>query len=324
MKRKILTVICCAMLLSILSGCMLAKEDKGADANAFGDRLIGVLVTTEHLDLFDIESYIRDNLRGFQGGVTSPSGNEQQYQGRLYATLTARTLTSEETGETMEIEEYVFEGIEGIAFFAPTIVDTEAGTTYRSSMSDEGISNGHVGFFHGDDEQRVTMEGTIFVVPATYIVYYINPVYQSADGSVYVTTGSGISTSGVQSEGSVMSQTLSDTRTVTENGRASTDSASITIGISAMYAPETIVVLQMDKDSRVIDRVEYVPGTLPETVTLEAGTDYIIVETHRRNYEGNPTLSREVYGKDTGTIEAFFARDDGICVKQTTRINWTS
>ena len=65
MKNKVgIAAICLAtILLIILSGCRLAREDAGE--NASEERLIGVFLTTESLDLFDFDSYLKDNISDF-------------------------------------------------------------------------------------------------------------------------------------------------------------------------------------------------------------------------------------------------------------------
>ena len=41
------------------SGCTLAVSDAGTDGN--GDRLIGAFITSEYLDLYDMEGYLNDH-----------------------------------------------------------------------------------------------------------------------------------------------------------------------------------------------------------------------------------------------------------------------
>jgi len=322
MKHKMIIAICCALLLSALTGCRLAQENAGT--YVYEDRLVGILVTTEHLDLFDFDSYLHDNISSFQGGEITLDGNTEEYQGRLYATLTTVTLTSEETGETTEIEEYVFEGIEGIPYFSPTIPATAERDSYISSMSDEAISDGHMAANYGDDENSITLKGTIYTAPSIkYHTYYFNPVYQSADGSIYVTTGSGFMVNNeLYSEGLVYSQTMDATAAVTENGRTRTESISITLSINVMFTPEQIVILQMDGDSGILSRTEYTPDAMPETLLMDTLTDFIIVETHKRDDTGSIRILREIYDSNTDTIGTFFAREDGICIKHWMQLDW--
>ncbi len=153
--------VCAALSLT---GCQLALEN--GDGEQRGDRLIGALVTTEYLDLFDLEGYLNDHLNGFSGGEIKADGNSADYQGRLYATLTTRTVTDEQTGETAQLQEFVFEDMDGAAYFAARIPETETEDSFISGGSDEAISDGHMGLFSGDEEDKITLEGTIDIVPA--------------------------------------------------------------------------------------------------------------------------------------------------------------
>lgn len=322
MKHKRIFASCLALLLLLLTGCQLAREDAGENAN--GDRLIGVFVTTEYLDLFDMEAYLNDNINKMSGGgEITMDGESGKYQGRLYATLATKTLTSEETGKTTDIQEYVFESMDGIAYFAATVPATEHADSFITSGSDAAISDGHMSLHYGDDEDKTALEGTIYLSPggAGY-TQYINPVYQSADGSVYATTGNGFSVDGVQDEGSVYSQTLEETKTITENGSTKSVSISIKISLATMLPPQKIVLLQMDGDSAILTRTEYVPGTLPDTLIVEPDAHYIILETHKQDRQGNAKVSRSLYDKSDESLEGFFCREDGVCVKQWVQLEW--
>ena len=254
-----------------------------AGEDGYEDRLVGIFVTTDYLDAED----------------------------RLYATLTAA-------------EEYVFEDVEGICYFAPTIPAAAQRDSYISSMWDEGISDGHLDVSIGEEEESTTLEGTLYVTPSfKNHTLHFNPVYQSAKGDIYTTAGSGFEVNhDSDSEDSSFSQTLDATTTLTENGRIRTDSISITLSVSIMFTPEKIVVLQMDTDSGLISRTEYAPDALPETFLLDTSTNYIIVETHKRDDTGALIISRGIYGKDDETADTFAAREDGICVKHQTPIQW--
>jgi len=317
-----MAAVCCALVLCILSGCQLALENAGA--NVYEDRLIGVFVTNEHLDLFDFEGYLNDNPGSLQGGEITLDGNTKRYQGRLYATMTTSSATNEETGQTMLTEEYVFEGIEGMSYFAPTVRAAEDHESYITTMSDEAFSDVHIGLNHGEDKSSTTLDATIYTtLSSKNQIYYLNPVFQSMDGSVYVVSGNGFMvSSNVYSEGSVFSQSLDSTTTITENGKAKTGSISIKISISVMFAPKKIVLLQMSTDNTLLSRTEYEPDAMPKSFEPETDTAYLIVETHKRDDTGNIKIFREIYGRDVENIETFFARADGICVKHLIQSIW--
>lgn len=321
MRHKFTLAICSVLVLWLLTGCTLAQDAPEPG----GERLVGVLVTTEYLDLFDIEAYLNDNMRSLSGGEISVDGRAQQYQERLYASPVTKTLTSDETGEKTEVTDYVFDSVEGFAYLAPRVPATDTRDSYVSSFSDDAISDGHMALSYGDEESSLLMEGTIYCSSSGFErTYYFNPVYQSADGSVYALSGSGFSVSGdtEPSEGSLYSQTLTDSSTFTENGESQTETAMVKISLSVLFPPEKLVLLQMDSESNVIERTEYAAVALPETIAPLSDCAYLILESHKLDDTGAPLVTREIYSKDAEGLESFFSRDNGIYVKKWTALEW--
>lgn len=72
----------CLLLATMLTGCQLARPETVAEV----DRLIGVYVTLEPLDLFDFEAYFNDHAKELLagGGEIGPE-DAAAYGGRLYA-----------------------------------------------------------------------------------------------------------------------------------------------------------------------------------------------------------------------------------------------
>jgi hypothetical protein len=325
MKIKKTFAMCLAIcILFTLTGCQLAKEDAGEDNN--GDRLIGVFVTKEYLDLFDMEGYLNDNISKLSGGGDIIlDGNDSKYQGRLYATLKTRTLTEEKTGKTMNTKEFIFDNVDGSSFFVAKIPDIECEHSYFTSGSGDGISDRHSTNNYGDQENSTTLEGTIYLSP-NYAsnTCFINPVYQSADGSVYATEErGGFMVDGMVGEGPVYSTTLNETTTITENGKNKSASISITISLVVMIAPEKVAILQMNHDSAIVSRNEYSPSELPDTLNMEMATEYLIVETYKHDRGGNLVVTRTIYDRNDESIDTFYCRDDGICVKNWAQLNWS-
>lgn len=325
MKIKRILSMCLAIcMLFTLTGCQLAKEDAGVDNN--GDRLIGVFVTKKSLSLFDMEGYLNDNISKLSsGGEIILDGNKSKYQGRLYATLTTRTSIEEKTGKTMNTQEFVFDGVDGTSYFAAKIPATEDEDSYITSGSDEGISDIHSAYNYGDEENSTTLEGTIYLSPSYKgNICFVNPVFQSADGNVYTMAGNpGFMVDGMIGEGAVYTTTLNETTTITENGKSKSASISIKISIVVMLAPEKIAIMQMNNDSAIVSRNEYFPGGLPDTLNMEMDTAYLIVETSKHNQTDNLVVTRSIYDRNNESIDTFYCRDDGICVKKLTRLNWT-
>lgn len=306
MKRITTAILCCMILAYTLSGCQLAT--KNADITISEDRLVGLFITTEYLDLSNFED---------------PANNGSI--GRLYATQKSVTLTNEKTDQITKSDEFEFEDISGIAFFSATIPATDEQSSYTTVISNEGISDAHTALNYGEDEETMTLTGTLFITPkgGNSKTFHANPVYQSMDGRVYTTTGNGfIANHEAYSEGPVFTEATDATTTIVKDGKKSKGTTSITLSISIMFEPKKITVLQMSAGSEVLSRDEYTPGSLPETLPAQKDTAYIIVETEKIDNLGSPVIERKLYGADDENIETFFARDDGICVKQWTQIDW--
>jgi len=321
MKRKIVTAVCCAIALCALPGCMLAREDMQAAAS--GDKMIGVLVTREYLDQFDLEGYIKDNPGSLNGGEITLDGNAQKYQDRLYATERTKTTKNEETGQAVTTDEFVFESIAGMSFFSPTVQAAEDNGSYVATMSDEAFCDVSAAFSLGDDKTSTALEATIYISSAIGdVTFYFNPVYQDAAGGVYAVGGNGMSASGMNLEGSEMTQTLDSSNTVTEDGKTKTDSTSIKITVKGMALPEKTVILQMDADNTLISRAEYMAGGMPSSLTPDAAAEYLIIEIHSLDASGAEVVTREIYGVDKDSFTVFSLREDGICIGSTIQIVW--
>ena len=321
MRRNIIIIICILALIFAAGLCGFTLAQPDASENAQNDRMIGVLITTEYLDLFDVEGYLSDNIGKMSGGDITISDDNSKYQDRLYATLKDKRLTSEYSGEVVTTKEYVFEGVRGFPYFYYTITDgTE---TYNTASGNEAVSDGHTDISVTDEGESVTLDGTIYVASTGgNVTYYMNPVYQSSDGRVYAMSGSGMSFDG-DSEGMTCSHTIDSSTTVTENGEKKTHSISVKTTISVMNPPRRVSVLQFDSDDAILSREEYLPGSLPETITPKQGCSYIILETIKTSPNQGETVSRTLYQMEDETLENFYLRDDGVCVKQSTALKWT-
>jgi len=320
-KSKSIVVIClAALLMSMLAGCQLAKEDGAESSNE--DRLIGVFITTEHLDLFDYEGYINDNIGSLAGKDITIDRYPEKYQGRLYAELQQKTVISEDTGEEFTTEEYVFPGFQGIFYYSALVPGNGEHDGYHTTGSDEAISDGHVNINSSDQGESIKMEGTIYISHGNEKTYFFNPVYQGRDGRVYAMSGGGYSFSGSRAEGDAFSQTMESTYTTTKNGESTTDSFSVKVSFSFMHPPEKIAVLQMSADGYPVLRKEYSPGEMPKSIVPEKDTEYFIIETIKTGYNDEKVISRKLYGRDSESFEAFYCREDGICIKKWVQISW--
>ena len=315
--KRVAQLVALMVSLMLLSGCQLALEGMGAENVLPEDRLIGVFITLDRRFPDPIVGEA-ELLRLLAGG----KGAGEARQEKFYATLVETTVPG--AGGTSHItHEYVFPEMEGISFFAATVPATENSESYVTTGSDNAVSDVQMGLHYTDEEDRHTLEGTIHVSHRLAdSIFYFNPVYQEAGGAVYAVPGNGSHFGGTGGEGPVFSLALEEKSSIKVNGEERTTAASVKVSVARMYEPESIRILELDANSRLLARAEYTPGALPEDIFPRVETEYLIVETSKEGVDSATPVTRAIFGKDDATLQAFYCRPDGICVKQTVALNW--
>ncbi len=149
---------------------------------------------------------------------------------------------------------------------------------------------------------------------------YANPVYQTAGGKVYLTSGHGISTSGVGA-GALVSQKLTDSTTATDSeGNAVTSSASVNVHYVVAELPLGYTLIEMDADSREISRHEYAPGELPPEYAANDSTAYIIVESRTASGSTYALYSAE----NTDIVTYAELKEKGVLTEKHTYVTFAS
>ncbi|MGN1016399.1 MAG: hypothetical protein ACI4PL_05340 [Faecousia sp.] len=319
MKNKIiLALTVCILLAAFALGSanlvhFTAPSDSGEQETG-SDRLVGALITEEYLDLFDAEGYFSDHLQELASGKEITEAESARYQGRLYAVLQNRGTPS---------EEYVFEGVSGIPYFAAYM---ENGTeSYWSVKGSEAICDGKTHFSSTDQGEGITLEGTIYCStggPQEH--FYINPVYQTPDGQIYAVSGSGISFGGEKVPGMAWNQELTSSVTTTSGKEQSGFSSSVKINLCYVDEPRRIALLQFNSRNELISRVEYAPEAVPQTLDPLPEAEYLIVETTRVSLEGTEYTSRALFQREDSCCESFFQRPDGLCIRRESQLNWNN
>lgn len=319
MNKRIFAVVL-AVLLVAMSGCQLAVEDNGESAASTQDRLVGVLVTRENLDLFDMEAYLNDNLDQVVDGGEITAENTAQYSGRLYATLTEETLTGEDGKETIN-RTYEFEGVDGY-FLACYLVDSKIDPAiteedrYWNTVVNSPFSDVHTGMHVVDGDEMIKLEAAIYTAQKTgAILFFLNPVYQSDDGRLYAVEGQG---GRFQAGNGNMIHTLKDERTTTEDGEEKTSGAEIMINVACVTPAQKIQILHMNEDNQVLQTQEYEKEEIPAFVDPVEGAAYVICE----EYDETGEVTRQISDPQSEPIEIFQKVDGEICVKRQLTVNW--
>lgn len=295
MRNKLIAAVLALCMSVTLCGCQLAKPETSGDFHT--GSLVGVFITMEPLSIEEASEQL----------IFGDSGVENSM---IYAAL--RDCTDED-GKIFA-REYYFPDLEGMSFFVPHITDTPDGEPYVATCADDGIVDVHFGLSETDNGEAISLSGTIYNVPGTERIFYLNPVYQNELSEVWAESGSGIAVSNAGS----MSQTLNEKQTVTEDGISRELSADIRVTFETMDAPVSIRITEMDADNVKIAVKEYAPEEIPTDFTPDAQTEYLIIEHHTAN-----GVTRAICEKSDAYFRTFFAREDGICVGNDIAVLWS-
>ena len=301
-KKGLLATILAASLL--LSGCSLALPEE--DGNADGDPMVGVLVTTQPLDLFDSEAYLRENASTVLNGGMIRADDAEKYSNALF------TVWDDAQ------QRYVFPDTEGYVWLCTEESD-ESGD-YTRMQNDDVFCDGTSAVHVTDEGSSYEFSATLYVPnDRTYAVFYCNPIYQTADGRVYALAGQGMSLSGETGSTAAMTQTLTQTLTETQKGETQTRSFECAIKVQLAARPERVTLFWMDAESGVLRREEYAAGALPETLRAEDAEFLLAVET-----AVDGTQRRAIYEpeQEAQSLETLFEGDKGFLQMQYTQLEW--
>ena len=132
----------------------------------------------------------------------------------------------------------------------------------------------------------VTISGTIYADARGHIQVYCNPVYQQADGSIYLVTGQSMSSNGM----GTMTFTLSEDSDA--YGDVPAWGMSIELDITATYPTERVAVLLYGADGSLMSRTEYAPGEVPETIAA-GDAAFAVVEDYTMDDSGEAVVERQ-------------------------------
>ncbi len=327
MKNKIIAICLVLCFCLSLCGCQLARPD-GYEVSR--DRLIGCFITTEHLDLFDFEAYFNDNANKLiSGGDIVLDGDTSAYQGRIYAEFYEEEYKDAD-GISHTTYNYRFRELEGIAYFAPMICE-EDGQTYTTFQSDPGLNEvkNHVKS-HNEDTYYTELSATVYApvdaedeFDGDEICFYMNPVYQDAEGRVYLVSGSGTAMNSTGA-GMIMSKKISEEYKTTINGEEKTGGGSVEICFETAYVPSLLRVIEMDGEGNVASISELEPTALPESYTPHESTAYIIAESVAYAADGRQYVERsfiEPEGEDKD-IFVLVECESGYLVEDYCKVEW--
>uniref|UniRef100_UPI004056EF7F hypothetical protein n=1 Tax=Agathobacter sp. TaxID=2021311 RepID=UPI004056EF7F len=330
MKPKTMKILFFYMLLISfalgISGLipLAGNEQNIAPANQ-KDALIGVFVTRESLDLFNMEACLNDHghelfASGPENVVTLEDAAE--YNHRIYATpIEAESVDAD--GEPHFRKEYIFEDLEGYLLCHAHISDNTG--EYSTTIADDAFSDIYTSLNSTDEGEEVTLSAMIYSLPQEDgVCFFFNPVYQTAAGDVYLTAGTGSSVSG-EALGSTSTHTLKDSLSFSGGEEVpKTNTATIIVSFQLIEKSEMLILNQMDANHEILHSQSYILGEMPDSITPLEDTAYLVLEDTYINSDGNTVSSYKIYDKDDPNLVTFIYKKDGVCVNKSTSIIWES
>lgn len=292
MKKLAIALI--FVLALMLPGCSLLRED-GEPADA--DRLVGVYITENYIDSFDFEAYVQDNASSLSGGGEISREDAAKYTRRIYAEIT--------DGKTSF-------PIEGIAFIAARY--EKDGESCTGSDYGDKLADVHLSINVSDDMETTVLTGKLFADSgAGHMSAYCNPVYQQADGRVYLVPGEGVSAN----MGS-MTHSLSESCESAKKGERGYG-MDITLEVEGRRTSEKLAVLLYSAEGALLSRTEYAPEEMPEEISAE-GAAWAVFEDYTADYSGEPQVIRQLIaaGSDEGFLSLHLEPGESFYTPRTT------
>lgn len=292
MKKLAIALILAIALM--LPGCSLLREE-GEPADA--DRLVGVYITENYIDSFDFEAYVQDNASSLSGGGEISREDAAKYTRRIYAEIT--------DGKTSF-------PIEGIAFIAARY--EKDGESCTGSDYGDKLADVHLSINVSDDMETTVLTGKLFADSgAGHMSAYCNPVYQQADGRVYLVPGEGVSAN----MGS-MTHSLSESCESAKKGERGYG-MDITLEVEGRRPSEKLAVLLYSAEGALLSRTEYAPEEMPEEISA-AGAAWAVFEDYTADYSGEPQVIRQLIaaGSDEGFLSLHLEPGESFYTPRTT------
>ncbi len=292
MKKLAIALI--LVLALMLPGCSLLRED-GEPADA--DRLVGVYITENYIDSFDFEAYVQDNASSLSGGGEISREDAAKYTRRIYAEVV--------DGKTSF-------PIEGIAFIAARY--EKDGESCTGSDYGDKLADVHLSINVSDDMETTVLTGKLFADSgAGRMSAYCNPVYQQADGRVYLVPGEGVSAN----MGS-MTHSLSESCESAKKGERGYG-MDITLEVEGRRPSEKLAVLLYSAEGALLSRTEYAPEEMPEEISAE-GAAWAVFEDYTADYSGEPQVIRQLIaaGSDEGFLSLHLEPGESFYTPRTT------
>ncbi len=203
----------------------------------------------------------------------------------------------------------VFPGLDGYGIYSLTAPEDETheATGDRYTIPDFPFANLH----YSVSDQGTRVEADLYIRAGRFTKQYFNPVYQQADGQIYLLAGSGVSSDSFY-DGQKFSHSISESFSYTENGEQSSRSVEFAVNIVGSGMPLETELLLMDGENRLLERYgeDRLAGldAAGEPLALPAETAYLVL---RQSIDGKEYDSRRLFDRNEENIEYMVPAEDG-------------
>lgn len=279
-----------AAVLILLCGSLLARAGVPlalAESRTDEDRLAGIFVT---------EKYIEPGMPEIDAGALGEIVIKEQEPARIYGTINEDGLSIPVT----------FPGLEGFGIYNLQLQDEASQVPSGFYTCDDIFTDRH--FTTSDNEEHA--EASVYVRAGSPCSYYFNPVYQQADGTLYLLPGSGITSDSLN--GTSWSQGISQSRSKSTGGTEETEGYRFTVKIVSADVPLDTELIFMDQDNRVLRRLSgkeldlLFQEDLPQ-LKIPADVSYLIL---RQTKEGTGEFTHRLFDRGTESLEYMVAAQD--------------
>ena len=297
LNKKVICVICLLLAAMMsLSACQLAVPDaeNPGEVEKY-DQLMGVLLTKGPMEEFDPLALIED------GEYT-----EYTDDGRVYGTV------SEDGGI------YKFGDIEGTVIALHEVDENCYGFVMRKGLVSKFnyfVNDLDEGAEHKAEHK---IEGTVWVsADAEEVILYMNPIYRTPDGRVYVMSGEKGSYFDPRG-GYECTESLSGETTRKENGETYIFSVRVEITVITAAVDETITVIQINENGEEIKRETFLADNMPEEFTTQAGAACLLVRC-----SGGGSDRWKIVQPDDEGIHVTQKYDETFCTSHVVPVRWS-
>lgn len=225
----------CAAICLISAGCGMGYANFSLaleEIPSGSDRLVGLFITDTHID-----SGTPEIILDSRGELTF-----REQDPKIYGSLT------DDGSETP----VTFSGLEGYGIYSLQLQAEDSPDICNIFSADDVFTDLH----YTASGNNNTVEASLYVRADRPCARYFHPVYQQADGRIYLLPGSGVSSDSF-SEGTQYSQSVSQSQSTVLSGHEDTEESGFTVTLVAAASVENTEVIFMDRKNQVI-------GILPE------------------------------------------------------------